>query len=695
MKKMILAAPIGFVIFLLILFNRKLYSGVYLQYDLYSYELILTFLLITFSLSIFFQGWFLSKKGNQKFIVLSGMFFLIALLDFTRIFMFESNWIRSNATNLTGAWLMIISLCSGSIALLSIIVLSNWRLTDKSRKFLQFGLVLLSISSIVYLVNWGNHLPAFFQDTNNHSTIVKGLFIGSAITLIYVLIETWKKQNSNHENLFIFITAAYFLFSQTIFMFSPGRSSTELLFSLLFKVVGEAFLIVWMFKQIIEEIDFVYKQSEKQLYQVKYFDSLTGLPNREYIISKIEECMPFQQSAMVILVNFDRFSRINDVLGQKVGDQFLVSAAKTLEGIKETNWELGRITADEFAFIVKNANSRLAILRVVHKILKEAYTTLKLADYEFRLGVRLGIVLINKDEKNADEVLTNAKLAMNSIKDKEKRYEFYSEKINKEALESLMIENDLVKAISDNELVLHYQPQVDIEKGIVTGVEALVRWNHPQLGMLPPYKFISIAEQTGSIEQLGKWVIKEACRQLKIWNSKGVTDLNMSVNLSVRQLLHSQFFNELKHAIDESQIDPSKLTLELTESMTMEYTIIEPILTRIKNLGIKIAIDDFGTGYSSLSYLTRLPFDYLKIDRMFIQDLLNDKNSLTIVETIIAMANQLGAVTIAEGVETKQQCELLREKKCNNIQGYLISKPIAPNEFYEQYVNNKLISTAM
>lgn len=696
MKKTISAVAVGIIIFLLVLFNRETYGEVFSRSNLYSYELILNFLLITFSLSVFFQGWFLSKKkGNQQFILLGGLFFFVALLDFTRMLIFESNWIMSESTNMIWAWLMIISIFSGSIGFVSIFIMNSWKLTKKAQTLLQLGIVLVSISTVISLFKWGSNLPAFFQAPYGHSLIVKGLFIGSSIVLIYVLFHTWKTRKSNSDQLFIFIAAFYFLLCQTILMFSTGKNSIELFSSLVFKVIGEGFLIVWMFQQLIVEFDLLSKQTEKQLHQMKYYDSLTGLPNRAYIINKMEECMSFHQSGMVILVNFDRFSRINDVLGQKVGDQFLVSAAKNLESIKENNWELGRITADEFAFIVKNANSRLTILRVIQKILNEAYTTLKLADYEFRLGVRLGIVLMNKDEQKAEEILTKAKLAMNSIKDKEKRYEFYSEQINNEALETLMIENDLNRAITENELVLHYQPQVDINKGIVTGVEALVRWNHPQLGMLPPYKFISIAEQTGSIEQLGKWVIKEACRQLKVWNNKGILDLNMSVNLSVRQLLHSQFINDLKQVIEDSQIDPSKLTLELTESMTLDYKTIEPILARIKNLGIKIAIDDFGTGYSSLSYLTRLPFDYLKIDRMFIQDLLNDNNSLTIVETIIAMANQLGAETIAEGVETKQQCALLKEKKCHNIQGYWISKPIEANEFYQQYANEQLIPEAI
>ncbi len=390
-------------------------------------------------------------------------------------------------------------------------------------------------------------------------------------------------------------------------------------------------------------------------------------------------------------MNLDRFKRINETLGHRVGDQLLQTVSERLvnclrksDSVARQGKEgaaaatVSRIGGDEFTILLTNIMSPEDPARVARRILARLAQPFTAGEQELFLTASIGISVFPSDGTDVESLLKNAGTAMSHAKEEGKNtYQFYSQAMNATAFQRLALENSLRKALDRGEFVLHYQPQVDIGRWKIIGVEALIRWKHPDLGMVPPSEFIPLAEEAGLIALIGEWTLQTACAQNKAWQDAGFAPIRMAVNISGLQFGQQNLMESITRTLHNSGLPPEHLELELTEGTIMrdaEATITT--LRQFKEMGLRLAIDDFGTGYSSLSYLKRFPLDTLKIDRSFLLDFASHSDDTAIITAIIAMARSLKLRVLAEGVETEQQLAFLRQQGCDEIQGYLFSKPI-------------------
>ena len=426
--------------------------------------------------------------------------------------------------------------------------------------------------------------------------------------------------------------------------------------------------------------------TEKTILNLAYQDPLTGLPNRmlfnDRLSQAIERARRNQQLLAVMILDIDRFKLINDSLGLTSGDRALRMVGERLVGAVRRSDTVARLGADNFLLLLPGVDGAESTAKVAQKVLDTLVPSLRVDDQELHLGASLGIALYPHDGDDADTLIRNADTALHRAKESSRgSYQFYTTDMNAMAFERLVLETRLRKALEHDELVLHYQPQVRLDSGAVVAVEALVRWFHSDLGLVPPAEFIPLAEETGLILELGSWVLKTACSQVRSWQEQGFADLRLAVNLSGRQFEQDDLVRSIAQAIEEAAFDPADLELELTESAIMrnpEQAVLK--LQALDRLGIRLSIDDFGTGYSSLGHLKRFPIRTLKIDQSFIQDITTDPNDAAIAQAIIALAESLQLKVIAEGVETAEQLSLLRRYHCDEMQGYLFARPLPPGE---------------
>lgn len=438
-----------------------------------------------------------------------------------------------------------------------------------------------------------------------------------------------------------------------------------------------------------QDISFV-KESQRKMEQLAYFDTLTGLANRTFFRMQLRKSMALAERGHYAFALFyfdlDEFKRINDTLGHDAGDQLLVEVANRLKKRLRTEDTIARLGGDEFAVLLSGIEHQTHATEVANTIQRTLNEPIKLGNNEVIISASIGITMAPFDSQEEDQLLKHADLAMYEAKAKGRNtYHFYSQELNAAANERLFIENELRTGIREGQFRVYYQPQVDCRNNQVVGYEALIRWFHPEEGMIPPTKFIPIAEATGLIVELGAWILKEACEfaaRLADQNLKN----NISINLSARQFKDANLVSTLDNIIKQTGVEPKRLHLELTESMLMghvEAAILQ--LHQLKALGVSISIDDFGTGYSSLSYLKRFPVDILKVDRSFVKDIPEDSNDMEITAAIIAMAQKLKLNVVAEGVETIEQIEFLQNNNCYIVQGFYYSKPVPEDELPALY----------
>ncbi|ARU32722.1 hypothetical protein CAP31_14260 [Sulfuriferula sp. AH1] len=429
------------------------------------------------------------------------------------------------------------------------------------------------------------------------------------------------------------------------------------------------------------------KQAQAQIEFLAYHDALTQLPNRLLAKDRMELAIRAadrtQTKSALLFLDLDNFKTINDSLGHMVGDALLKQVASRLrECLRDTDI-LSRQGGDEFLIVLTDIHDDDAIMVVAEKILENLAQPFHIEHYELSTSLSIGIAVYPNDGDDFDTLLKKADTAMYQAKESGRNaYRFHTAQMNINVVDHLQIRNGLRQALEKGGLSLYFQPQISLSNGAVVGAEALLRWQHPQLGMLPPGRFISVAEDSGLIVPIGDWVLQEACRQAMAWQQAGLPELVIAVNLSAVQFKRGDLEQSVTRALTESGLNPALLELELTESILIQDA--EKVLSRLrrlKALGVKLSIDDFGTGYSSLSYLKRFEVDKLKIDQSFIRDMADDPNDAAIVRAIIQMARSLNLKTIAEGVEDERQLSLLRLQYCDEIQGYYFARPMPADEF--------------
>lgn len=443
------------------------------------------------------------------------------------------------------------------------------------------------------------------------------------------------------------------------------------------------------------------KTDEEELQYRATHDMLTGLPNRILLVDRLRQAMASAKrhklKAAVIFVDLDNFKIVNDALGHSIGDSLLKMVAARFTLLLRSTDTLARLGGDEFVIVLPDLEKIDAIPLFLERVLKEISKPYTIDQHEVNISCSLGFCVYPDHGKDEEMLLKNADNAMYQAKEGGKNtFRFYTGEMQTQIRKRFEIENDLRKALIKKEFFLEYQPKLDIKSNKLVGFEALVRWKHPKYGIIPPNDFIHVAEDTGLILPLGKWVLETACRQNKEWQEAGFPPLCVSVNLSSRQCKEKNLFNVVKGALDKTKLEPQYLELELTESLAMsdpkEFMVL---LSQFKELGIKTSIDDFGTGYSSLNYLRQFPVNCLKIDQSFIQEMETKPGDLSIVKAIVSLGHSLNMTVIAEGVETQEQLSELQEHDCDEIQGYFLSRPISAKkmtEFQKDYATSSLFS---
>ncbi|NLX58064.1 MAG: EAL domain-containing protein [Phycisphaerae bacterium] len=430
------------------------------------------------------------------------------------------------------------------------------------------------------------------------------------------------------------------------------------------------------------------KQAADRIRRLAYYDELTELPNRTLLVDRLATYLARARRngtlVGVLFLDLDRFKNINDSLGHRTGDHLLQGVAERLRDVVRDADTVARMGGDEFVVIVPDADDSSAVAAVALRIGRALAEPILVDGRELAVRASIGISVFPNDGADADSLMKHADVAMYRCKDSAHAvYRFFTSDMNAMVLEKLTVENELRTAIRDGQLCLHFQPQVDARTGRLIGAEALVRWRHPQRGLLMPGHFITVAEETGLIVPLGEWVLHEACRQCATWPAAAPSSaVPVAVNISAAQFHRHGFHRMILDALAESGLEPNRLELELTESAIVEdVEAAAACLGELKAIGIRVAIDDFGTGYSSLSALRRFPVDRLKIDRMFVNDLTTSDDGATITLAVIAMANSLKLKVLAEGVETQEQIDFLLRHGCHEMQGYHFARPMPAEDF--------------
>jgi len=437
---------------------------------------------------------------------------------------------------------------------------------------------------------------------------------------------------------------------------------------------------------VFHDVTTTREQSQRMSYLAQH-DGLTDLPNRILLADRLTEALSmarrYGRKVAVLFLDVDRFKHINDSLGHAIGDRLLQSVAQRLTACVRSSDTVSRQGGDEFVILLSEIAQPQDAAVTAEKILQALREPHRIDQYDLHVTASVGIVAYPNDGEDADTLLRNADFAMYQAKDGGRdNAQFFLTHMNVRAVERQFLENSLRHAIEREEFVLHYQPKMDLESGAIVGAEALIRWRHPQRGMVPPAQFIPIAEECGFIVPIGQWVLREACRQARAWQDARRQPMRISVNISAVELRAKDFVASVRNILKETGLSPSCLELELTETFLLEDSMYTgEVLDALKGMGVQLALDDFGTGYSSLSYLQRYPIDTLKIDQSFVRDLTTDIEDASIVSAVIDMAKNLHMRVAAEGVETREQLAFLQHQRCPEAQGHYFCQPMVAEEF--------------
>lgn len=437
------------------------------------------------------------------------------------------------------------------------------------------------------------------------------------------------------------------------------------------------------------------KKAEKKLEELSFYDPLTNLPNRVLFYDRLSVGMSIakreKHQLAVLFIDLDRFKKVNDSLGHNVGDELLELIAKRFLTLGRESDTVARLGGDEFAILLPELKTAEDASVVAQNFIDALLAPFFLEGHNINIGASVGISTFPCDGADVDGLLKRAELALYKAKEQGRNnYQYFSQELQDAVSDQLEMEDEMRHAIANEQFTLYYQPKISLLTNKITGMEALVRWIHPEKGLIPPDHFIPLAEESGLIIPLGEWILKTACRETAVWTQKYDNSLIVAVNLSAKQFKSPNLLETIQQTLHDCQLDPKNIELEITESCVMED--VEGALKTMKDFRknhLKLAIDDFGTGYSSLGYLKQFPMSTLKIDRSFVMDLTTDSDDAAIVEVVILLAEKLGLDVVAEGVETEAQLEFLREQGCQYVQGYLLSRPLPADEF-EQFLKLNL-----
>ena len=682
-----------FSLLLVLLFNQSFYE-VFSEENYAFIHIIFKVFSIIVTLLIAIQIWLTSgfKSTNQD-VYMGALFLTLSIIQIahtisstgTPFFILQSSSYQEH-------WLYMISRFLIPIGLISVLSLRLRKITILYR-FIIFNVSIFLSFGIIYFLNLPTELlPQLVIEGEGTTPIKKSLqyiAVGFQLILIYYLIKTFHQSPS--RNLLFIMASLYLIISDLFFIRYIEVYHVANFTGHLFQLFAYAAIFRAIYYSVIEypflnmqKANNRLKESKEEMYQMAYFDDLTQLPNERYLIETINESNLIDKKT-VIVFEFDRLDSIKATLGPSYSEQILKMAANRLDDAFGENYFICKLRVDAFVLYLEEEHTVAEVLQLCKQLQTLMSEPFHIQHFSLISNLKIGIANFPQDANSSEEIIKHAQFAMYESMNVPEHILFYHTSMLKNRTERAVIENDLFNAIQNGELFLEYQPLLDLKDGELVSMEALVRWNHPTKGRIPPNEFIPLAEETGLIIPFGKWVLSTACTQTVQLQKALNKPVKVAVNLSVGQLFQEDFMNVVKTVLDETKISPEHLVLEITESMTMNTGYINPILEDLKKIGITVAIDDFGTGYSSLTYLKDLPIDSLKIDQSFVQKIQKSTIEEPLVDMIISMAQHLKLKVIAEGIETKEQLSYLQAKQCDCAQGYLISKPIEYKELVGKF----------
>ncbi len=685
-----------FVIFILFFVPLTLIALVYLFQDFLvpfygeqhylAMHLILELFCIIVSFSIAIQAWMIYPYTLRgKGIYIGALFFSVGLLDFFHMISFKGMPVFITEGSIqVSAWFWIAARLTLALFLLVILLIPENSQSSKGYTFKKRG-VMYSLSfvySIIWIVGiylYSSQLPLLFLEGVGTTTLTNGLeyfvillHIGTIGLFVKNRTKVTELQLTFILALFYLIIAGWMLTQHVVL------HDIKSLLGHMVKGIGFYFLTYSLYITSVKRPFQLQSNLQKKLEQHAYYDDVTGLPNMRHLHDNLTKLINNERPFGIIMFDIHQLQKVNNSLGQGFMNEILKLITNRLQQSLPSHYYLSRMTGDHMALLILNVKTQEELLEVCKQIAAVFDKSFKARHLELMINITLGMTIYPIDGNNSELLLDNAKAALDEAKINKLPHLFYRPELRSKTYNKLLLENDLRRALENEELSLVYQPKIDIVAGRIYGFEALLRWEHAKRGAISPLEFIPIAEETGLIVPIGDWVIQTASKQLKAWHKIDPT-LKMAVNFSFRQFYQPDLTIKIKNILQETNLQSNYLELELTESMAIEIDVSIDKIKKLKELGVRISIDDFGTGYSSLNYLKELPIDKLKIDRTFIRGLHTNEQDQMIVSTIISIAKNMKVEVIAEGVEEVAQLNILQKKQCNHVQGYLFSKPERPD----------------
>ena len=667
-------------------FLRNPLYGIFGEDNYVTIHLVVEILIVFFSLSIAVQIWLVSKfnKSNRT-IFIGALFLVIGILEINHTLTFKGMpFFIQESGPYPATWFYIITRLLFPLGLLTIFLIKEKEVSCNTRS-LAYAMSVIFCTVVSVIVYMPSQVLPLLVDENGTTVLKNNLQMISFTLQVMLMILLVKRMREMPRRAILIIAASFNLLCSDIMFVSytdvydiynfTGHIFQLMAYWLIFRAIYYS-VVESPFNELMKANNSL-EQSEQKIKQMAYFDELTKLPNERFLMEYLSTYLQKGKSRKaLVVVGVGRYYAIKNALGSTYADKMLERIAERIQNFVPEDYLVYKLADDRFAIYIQQHDDSKKIYKLSQQLQEMMKAPLTIDHFEVNSDLYVGISLYPKDTISGRDLLQFAKFATYEAKEQPERVAFYTAKMQEARSERMMLENDLKNAITRNELFLEYQPQLDLKTGDIRSMEALIRWRHPIKGLISPFDFIPIAEESGLIVPIGQWVLETACRETVEWQQTYQKPLLVAVNLSMGQLYQKDFVNVVKETLHNTNLKPDYLQLEITESMTMNTKLIIPVLKELKQLGIAIAVDDFGTGYSSLSYLKDFPIDCLKIDRSFIRHILENPNDEALVKMILSMAKHLKLKVVAEGIETVEQLGYLLRINCDKIQGYFISKPI-------------------
>lgn len=682
-----------FLLVITLIFSDDLY-GIFGKNNYVSIHLIVELFIIMTCMGIAIQVFLISRfPYRNKDLLMGPLFLFIALIEFAHTISYKGMpFFITESSPYEATWFYIIERLFLAIGLFVVSLIKVKNYTKKHRWIYYTTAIILTGICVAIVYSPQQILPSLVIEGEGTTSLKKGLQYTSLVIQGIFIIYLLKHFKVDPKRSVLFTTASiYLIISDILFTRYSDVYDIYNFLGHIFQLFSFTVLFRAIYYSAVEypyhkmtTVNQQLENSKKEMYQMAYYDEITELPNERFILEKIKENIQQQQKFYLMVFEFERLSSIKSSLGTYYSEEILKLAAERLHNNNSSNNIIGKLREDQFVIIVNEQISNDEIRDICKDIQQLLEMPYHIQHFSLISNVVIGVANYPNNVTNEQDLLKYAQFAMYEASLTPEKIMFYHSKILESRTQRVILENELYRAIKNDELFLQYQPQIDVKTGEISSFEALVRWRHPEKGLIPPSEFIPIAEHSGLIVPFGNWILETACRETKALQEKINKQVKVSVNISIGQLFQENFVRNVLDVLNKTQLAPGCLELEITETMTMNTNQVKSILHELKECGVSIAVDDFGKGYSSLSYLKDLPIDSLKIDKGFVGNIQNSCNE-PIVDMILSMAKHLKLKVIAEGIETMFQLHYLKANECDLIQGFLISKPTDMEVLIEQF----------